>query len=396
MKNVIGPPARGVSFFPRTQIVNEILALLETSNLQIVAPRRIGKTSILFFLLDKKLQDHIYVYVDTEAVDEENEFFKKVLKEILRSEAVRQSSRIKKFVEQGNRFLKRIKSIHVLGQEVAFEDNSDGVDYKEDLLNLLIGLELDDSAKLVILLDEFPQTIQNILDRNNGNSEPAKKFLQSNREIRLHPEVLSKVKFIITGSIGLNHTVAAVECSAFINDLASLEVGPLSKQEAADFLQQLLTTKELAITAETSHYLFDRLEWLIPFHIQLAVQEIMSMARLHSVKDVTPDLIDQAFHAIIQARNNNHFEHYYSRLRKQFKGSELEYVRDVLDALALSGTIKKAEIFGISAKHDLQSRWRTIIEVLVYDGYINNIGDHNVYRFNSPIVRMWWQKFICK
>lgn len=396
MKNVIGTPARGESFFSRTQIIQDIIDLLETSNLQIAAPRRIGKTSILFHLLDNKVHDYVYVYVDTEAIDDENEFFKKVIKEIFRSEEIKQSGTFKRLLQQGHKFLKRVKSISVLGHEVEFTDGGDSINYKEDLVNLLMSLELDNKAGLIILLDEFPQTVQNIIEKEKGDMAAARRFLQSNREIRLHPDVLPRVKFIVTGSIGLNHTVAAIESSAFINDLASVEVGPLSRKEANDFLRRLLSAKTLRISDEAAAFLFERLEWLIPFHIQLAVQELISLARAAGQQEITADLINQAFDAIIQARNNNHFEHYYSRLKKQFKNIQLDFVLEVLNLLAEKGTASRGELYDISTKYQLQSHWRQIIDVLVYDGYINNIGDHNTYRFNSPVVRMWWHKFICK
>jgi len=107
-------------------------------------------------------------------------------------------------------------------------------------------------------------------------------------------------------------------------------------------------------------------------------------------------LIDRAFDAIIQARNENHFNHYHSRLKKQFKGEDFFFVIELLDILAHKGTLKRTEVFDLSAKYDLEGKWKFIVEVLIYDGYINCSADRAVYRFNSPIVRMWWQRYICK
>ena len=33
-----------------------------------------------------------------------------------------------------------------------------------------------------------------------------------------------------------------------------------------------------------------------------------------------------------------------------------------------------------------------VIKALIYDGYINNNDDAKIYRFNSPILKMWWYK----
>ena len=96
MKNVVGNPARGESFFPRKSEINRIISRLKDgNNLNIAAPRRIGKTSILFYLLDNREGGYVYVYADTEAIDNENDFFKKILKEITKVEEIRQSRKLK-------------------------------------------------------------------------------------------------------------------------------------------------------------------------------------------------------------------------------------------------------------------------------------------------------------
>ena len=53
MKNVIGLPARGENFYQRTREVAKVTqALANGNNIQITAPRRVGKTSILWYLLE--------------------------------------------------------------------------------------------------------------------------------------------------------------------------------------------------------------------------------------------------------------------------------------------------------------------------------------------------------
>ncbi|PSL50243.1 hypothetical protein CLV51_1011587 [Chitinophaga niastensis] len=48
MKNVIGLPARGENFYQRTREIEKVIQSLSNgNNIQITAPRRIGKTSIL-------------------------------------------------------------------------------------------------------------------------------------------------------------------------------------------------------------------------------------------------------------------------------------------------------------------------------------------------------------
>ena len=391
MKNIVGNPARGENFFKRDHEVTKILISLHNdNNIQIAAPRRVGKTSILFYMLDNLIEGYRYVYIDTESVHSEEDFYKKLLKEILRLDGMEPIAN--RFMKAAGTLARKIKSIKVLEVGIELQDTEKGLTYYEDLVHFLSGIQLDENRKLILLIDEFPQTILNIVKAHGAES--AIRFLQSNRTLRLNPDIINNVRFIYTGSIGLNHTVAAIDSTAFINDLNTLEIGPLDKAGAALFLDQLLAARNVTIIPAASNYLLKKLEWLIPFHIQLLVQEMLRKDHPDNCIDVAH--VDQAFDEIIATRNDNHFAHYFSRLKVQFKGDELDYALEILKMIAESGTITHAQLLDQSALYNTEEHYKKIVEILVYDGYINNVGDGGTYRFNSPVVRMWWLKYICK
>ncbi|WP_133994562.1 hypothetical protein [Dinghuibacter silviterrae] len=338
-------------------------------------------------MLDNLVQGYRYVYVDTESVYSEQDFYKKLLKEILKLEGM--ETLTVRFLKAAGGMARKIKGIKIAGQGIDFNDGEHEVSYYDDLTHLLAGIPMEKDRKLILLIDEFPQTIQNIV-RSKG-AEAAIQFLQSNRTLRLSPDIVSRVRFIYTGSIGLNHTVSTIDSTAFINDLSTLEIGPLSRADAGFLLVELLKEKGGSIAPAASDHLLEKLEWLIPFHIQLLVQELLSLEGATTINIADVDL---AFGNAIAVRNDNHFAHYYSRLKTQFKGADLGYALEVLNTIAESGTVHFIELLDVSVKFNIE--FRKIIDVLVYDGYINNIGDKRIYRFNSPLVRMWWQKFICK
>jgi len=389
MKNVVGNPARGENFFGRDrEILKIVTSIGNHNNIQIAAPRRVGKTSILFYMRDNMVEGYRYVYVDTESIDSEEGFYKKVLKEILKQPGIEPVAL--KFMKAAGALARKIKSLKVVEFEIDLQEGHEGASFYEDLFHFLTGIQLDGNQKLVLLIDEFPQTILNILDRTGEAA--AKRFLQSNRALRLNPEIIDKVRFIYTGSVGLNHTVAAIGSTAFINDLNTIEIEPLNRAEARQFLNELLAPRRIRMGPMAQDYLLTQLEWLIPFHIQLLVQELL--------RQVSPDElideqhVDRAFAEIISTRNDNHFAHYYSRLKVQFKGPALKYTLAILNKIASAGSIARVRLLDEAAVFDVMEQYRQIIEILVYDGYINNVGDPEVYRFNSPVVRMWWRKCI--
>ena len=114
MKNIIGHPARRENFYKRDLEVQRISESLSNgNNLQITAPRRVGKTSILWYLLDNDIQDRNYVYVDTESIDNENDYYKKLLTEIIKNQKIAQSGKLTKDIsEKSNSFFKKVKCIY--------------------------------------------------------------------------------------------------------------------------------------------------------------------------------------------------------------------------------------------------------------------------------------------
>lgn len=393
MRNVIGSPARGQNFFPRKREVNKILKNIQDgANIQLAAPRRVGKTSILMYFLDNKIEGFEFVYLDTEAIYSENEFFRKILENIIKSESISKSSKIKmQLKETANSFLRKISSLKLSELDIELNDTED-LNYLDELSNLIRGLDLE--KKIIIMIDEFPYTINNIITKNEGDPELAVEFLKSNRGLRHDPKFSSKVQFIYTGSIGLNTTVEQIGASATINDIMSVPVRPLNKEESCTLIKQILKSEEKTISIENIDYLLKRVEWWTPFYIKLILKEIIDL--MDDMVDIKQDLINDSFNEIIDFRNNNYFEHYYSRLKTFFREKEFQFVIDILNHTAIKNTIKKSDIYDIAVKNEQEQEYKKLIHTLDYDGYLHTEDLGNSFRYNSPILKMWWKKYVCK
>lgn len=392
MKNIIGSPARGNDFYKRTREVEKIVhSLTNGNNIQITAPRRVGKTSILWFLLDNDIANRHYIYVDTESIADEQTFYKRLLAEVLKNERISTSSKlISGFANGANRFFKKIKSVKVLAAGVEFNHQEKERNYYEEFVNFLTGYAQVEDTELVLLIDEFPQAIENL---KKISETGALTFLQGKRALRLDPEINRKVKFVYTGSIGLNHTVSRLNATAAINDLNSIEIGPLTDTEAIDLFCQLLIANNRRVGDAGKTKLLEIIQWYIPFHIQLMVQEVAQLTTENS--EITAAVMEQAMDNMIALRNQNHFDHYYSRLKEQFKDDAFKYVDELLKETAIKDAIGRIRAFDLAVKYKQEDDYRKIIEILLYDGYIHYINELEEYQFTSPIVKRWWKKFIC-
>ena len=89
MKNCVGQAVRGNDFFNRENEISDIWNKLNTgSHILLAAPRRVGKTSIMFHLQDNPEENYLVLYIDTESADNENEFWQKLFNALLEEEFV--------------------------------------------------------------------------------------------------------------------------------------------------------------------------------------------------------------------------------------------------------------------------------------------------------------------
>lgn len=380
MKNIVGQAVRGKDFWDRKSELAKIWQAIENGTHPLLAaPRRVGKTSIMYKILDEPKDNYAVVYVNTESADSENDFWHKLFNALMDEEfknknALRLNSLCSK--------LKTISIKKISTSGIEFDDGK-VLDYAEAFEDLI--KEIDSGKKLIIMMDEFAQTIENII--KYASIREAESLLKTHRALRQNPKITSKVIFVYAGSIGLESVVAKLDAMKFINDLNSIKVTPLSKDEAVDFSRSLYPS----IGDDEVSYLLGRIEWLIPFYIQLIIQEIHTICLEKSLHVISKETIDQSIERALDHRN--HFEHWLARIKSAFEKDEFKFAKEILNSLSDQGTLESKEISNLAVKHELEDdQAKAIIHALVYDGYINNNENPKIYRFNSPILKLWWYK----
>lgn len=386
MRNSLGNPARGEAFYPRDKEIRKIYKVLSTgTSIYLSAPRRVGKTSILKHIEEFPEANYYFVYIITESIELENEFFKTVFEELVKSEAINKLAKVSVAVKDTIAgILGKVKKVY----NVEIRESGE-TDYYEILVELFSNIK-EEHGRVVLLIDEFPQTIQNIL--NKDGKEVAERFIQKNRELRHHRHLQDKINFIYTGSMSLYPMVEQVTQLTAVNDLRTVEVEPLSTEQAKDFLNQLLTSDGMLLEEALLDYILVKIGWLIPFHLQLIEQEIIDVFE-STGKSINEKFIDQAFEQVVHTRNKPQFEPYFARLKTLFKGGDYSFVSEILQYIAIHSEITTDILNDISVKHNVQDLKR-IMDILDGDGYLHYAN--GIYFYNSPILRLWCQKHICK
>ncbi len=379
IKPSLGNAARGEAFYPREREIKKIFDLLDiNTNIYLSAPRRVGKTSILKHLEDTEYNRGFYfIYVITESVITINEFFKVIYQELIHSNAIRNLAKVSKNFKEILTTI--INNIEINGIKTKEQGEPD---YYELFIALL--KEIDTGiGRVVIMIDEFPQTLHNI-NKNQGSIE-ARRFIQLNRELRHHKDIESKVCFIYTGSIALFPTVEKIGTLNDVNDIYVLEVKPLSTKDAKELLRLLCAAKEVEIEQTASDHLLTTIKWLIPFHIQLLCEELEEIYyEKGSILDIRD--IDKAIQQTISAKNKAKFEPYFSRLKALLEHNEYQFAIEVLKYTAHHDKIEKAIFFDLSQKYSVNN-YRDILDGLCEDGYLYITEEQ--YMYTSPILQLW-------
>ncbi|MFA5252274.1 MAG: ATP-binding protein [Phycisphaerae bacterium] len=381
-KTIIGPVARGENYLPRTNITDEIWRKLDSgSNLLLVAPRRVGKSSILFHLLDNPKDNFLIAYYISESVNNENEFYTKLFHHILEKMTTlrRYGTIIKTLAKE---FPSCVESI---GSEGIKFRHGDSINYCDELRKLM-QKTVQNNEKIIVLIDEFATTVENILqDEKEG---AAIHFLETKRSIRQDPAMQNKLQFIYAGSIGLENIVSKMNQVNLVADLAPIVVPQLTGIEAMHLMEMILDGSEVTLAEGAFDHLLDIIEWRIPYYIQILLDESYKIIMERDSTIITKDDIDAAVRNALKQRI--YFEHWFARLRKAYKENDFSFVKELLNIISEKKKVTSIEIYDYAVKYGIGDSYTNLVNALKYDGYINNNDNPKEYRFNSSLLREWW------
>ena len=389
MKIITGQAARGENFFKRPILINKLWRKIDSeSSIIISAPRRVGKTSLMRFIEDNPRDKYYVVYVITESVYNQNKYYKEIVKAILNCDSIRKRDKVINSIKD---LAKNIfNSIDEVGLDsVKFSKNIE-FNYYDKFIEIMRSIDLE-GHKLIIMIDEFAQTIENIQQKEGTAS--AVQLLQSNRALRQNSDINNKFQFIYTGSISLEGIARRMDSSKFINDLDILKVTPLSEEEGKSLINELLKGLDFTMEDNTINHMLSEIKWLIPFYIQLAMDKIQDIYDEENLGVIYNNSVDIAIKRMIE--ENNKFSSWQERL-KVFKNNDYKFIIEVLNIISITEAKKITynEIHELAVKYNLEETYKELLDTLIDDGYINNDEGERLYTFTSPILRMWWCKKI--
>ena len=239
--NVIGRPVVGGDFFDREKEQKRIWRRLENDNVLLLAPRRVGKTSLLHRLRDTADQHEVdAVYVSVADRTREIDFIARLYEAIAKRDrgAKAVGAALRRFGRKAS--FKKLEVAKVFSVEFTNENEQRW----QELGDALMGVLQETDRQWVIMVDELPLFVLELLAHGRPR---ARTFLQWFRSIRINQQASLSTRWILAGSIGLDTVASRERLGDTINDLAVEPLGAFSEHDADRFLETLADSHLLVL-----------------------------------------------------------------------------------------------------------------------------------------------------
>lgn len=215
----IGSPATGDNYYPRPALIKKLLRALERDNVAFLGPRRTGKTSCLEQI---KAQPGTFVPVllNLEKHDTVEAWLSAMLEE-LRTVLEQPKGRMDELADKVKSLVAGIRKIELPGGVGVELAGSNGRASWRKPADEFLGLLVRSDIPILFLLDEFP-TFLKLVARHRSRDE-VEAVLNWFRAAR-HELKEKRVRFLVTGSIGLKGVVRSLGLAPSVNEFDTHEI----------------------------------------------------------------------------------------------------------------------------------------------------------------------------
>lgn len=393
LKNKYGPWVTGEDFYDRDVETALLTRSIESggSHLLIVAPRRVGKTSLIretFRRMEQK-ETHYLVFLDIQNCTTPEDVMV-----ALSMGASHHKTLLKKVTDVFSTFLRQasenVESIGVPDlMEIKLREGIKG-DWQFKGRKLLSNLAKADRP-IVICMDELPIMVSRLLRKS---PEEAEIFLSWMR--RIMGEFQENICFIICGSIGLEPILKRYGLSHTIGHLQPFHIDPWDSQTAGECLELLARTLDIIWSTELSLKMANLLGVCIPHHVQMFFGYLYQDLFKDHRRNPNIEDIERVYQAsMLSTRGHAELADYEERLLRVLDREKIPLALDLLSEAAIKNILETAMcdvLFDRSGLNDKGPVLREVLDVLEHDGYLIRHETMDGWRFSSNLIRDWWKK----
>lgn len=359
----------------RDELIARYWMKLETHSIALLAPRRVGKTSIAKRMIAFPPERFVVHSRDLEDLESVVHFARALFEDV--------ESHLSKFTRAATRGRAVLEALGLV-QIKDFKIDIGEFGWRQ-LLDQLFA-DLDEHARIedrivVLIWDEFTYFVSELA--LNGHERDAMALLDSLRAARQNYQ---NVRMVLTGSIGLPEIERRLRNAGHrnrsLNDVAA-EIVPLFDEANARLVTAaLIRGAGLEVDAAVVDAIIERSEGH-PMIIQLLVEA------LKAHEHIDRDAVESEFRKIVQPPGDPLDLRYYAeRIEQNFNEDDAELTRSILDALALEPGQTLTELLGVLPEDTSRTKASELLRHLIDDFYIvREAGKHS---FRLRFLREFW------
>ena len=270
-------------------------------------------------------------------------------------------------------------------------------DYETGFEQFIRAMNDDESRRWALLIDELPIFLKALHDRGPDGVAQALAFMNLISRLR---EDNKRVRWLITGSIGIEPLARAGNYLGVLAKFDTFELEPLTELQARDYVQDLASMGRLPdrdiITDAESAAIVAAVGWRAAYYLDALSQKMGGQPTEDDAEAAR--LVAQAVERLLQPGHSAFFGTWEEHLRKHYRDPDRGVAFAALAVLAphsqgrsintLLATIGRADL----TREQLQ----VILTRLHTEGFVTVQGwegSDPTSAFRNPLLRRWWQRY---
>jgi len=393
LKKTTGNWVDGDRFWNRqTEMALFIESLEDGANILLIAPRRIGKTSLMHEA-SRCLQDRfICLHVDLQKAQSPEDAVAEL------SLATRPYETV--FAKTKGLFKNILGKVESVGfSELSLKLRSDlNAGNWQEKGDRLFEILAQADKPVVIFMDEVPILVSRIMMGDEQKVTPERKKQTDHFMSWLRSNALKhqdKIRQVVTGSIGLATVLRVAGLSATMNHYHPFELKPWSDEVAIECLRALAREYNLQWQEGAAEKVVTLLGYNIAHHVQLFFEKIYQQCKRDQITSISSEMVQDVFDTdMLGARGHVELSHMEERLRLVLSSQFHTFAVECLTEAAVANQLTAKAMDILARDCDLSSTTpgearREILEIMEHDGYLRRRGD--AYVFVSNLLKLWWR-----
>ena len=369
---------------PHTRQVErrELRALLEDHrSILMAAPRRVGKTWLIKKLkTDLETAGWLCPLLDVQGCRTEDDFWRRLCK------ALQSTRGFKRHVDH---LLQRLAQISHGSADATVLQTLVRLDHRAFAETLIRAL--DQCGKpTVVLIDEISLFVLTLAQSEAG--EPKRQTRDLLYELRRLQSTYPNVRWLMTGSIGLDEVAGRFGLQGALVDLNLYPLASFDEAAARSFLASPNVIPPVQFTPEGFARFIAEIGWLSPYYLKILGERVHPSGDDKDRPVATAEDVDRAVTDILGPSYRPYFSVWGEHIDKNFAAGDSAILRALLDRLSRdpSGETATTLLTHLATPFPAltPARLRDLLRTLETDAFLIHRDERHAFR--SPLLRRYW------